>query len=754
MTRWPDAIDLGGDGWQFGSVAPRSLWRDDDLHQVTDWRAAVVPGNLEADLARLGVPADPCAGPAWGERQQIENRDWWYRRDVEARLQPAQRAHLVLHGVDYYSSVHANGARLGSHEGMFSSQVYDVTRLLADARGRFDLAVRLWGAHALPRRRLAWWQRLVEPALARLTATDMFPERTRTLKCQMSFGWDFAPHLRTIGIWDDAELIISGPIFIGDVRVQAQPRGAGADVSVHLALNAAAPARARVALQVHDAGGAIAAGRDDELTLPAGDSEHTLEMTLPDARLWQPFGRGEQHLYSLTVAVEPSGGALVARAQTTFGVRSIELGPIADRSGGDWSLRVNGRRLVMRGANWTPVDVLPGRVRPADYEALIGMARAANCNVLRVWGGGLREKSAFYDLCDRMGMLVWQDFPFACPNMVSYPRSAAYLSLVEQECTAIVRTLRHHPSVFLWCGGNEFSPRRNRHVVDALRRIVGRHDPDRPFHTASPFPGDSHNWRVWHHRAPLHAYRRDTAQIVSEFGLQAVPGRAQMSAAVGEAALWPPGPAWTARNAEIGKLQHYAATFLPPGDASFDAFAVATQQAQATGVQIMVEHMRRRGAGGVLVWQLNEPWPCICWSLVTYDRQPKLAYGVLQRVYNPVLLSLDYEIKPRRPGETFSAVLWLINDRDEAVAGAHVVVTLNGVEVHAGKADGTANGNTRLGALRFTLPDAPPPWLLHADVWQGDALLSHNEYDLGYCDERAMPLVRRGLALIGRWLLH
>ncbi|NIV37488.1 MAG: glycoside hydrolase family 2 protein, partial [Anaerolineae bacterium] len=279
---------------------------------------------------------------------------------------------------------------------------------------------------------------------------------------------------------------------------------------------------------------------------------------------------------------------------------------------------------------------------------LLSLARQANMNMVRVWGGGLREKRAFYEACDRMGILVWQEFPLACAFLGRFPRSAEYLRLVERESEAIVRDLRAHPSLVLWCGGNEFSPERNKPVVDALRRSAGRLDPDRPFLAASPADGDSHFWKVWHGFHPPSAYRHDDSLFASEFGLQALPERETLERCIPAGELWPPGPSWDYHGAELDKLRRYAQPFVQGSEPDLDDLIEASQRAQAQALQIGIEHYRRakaRGGGGVLVWQLNEPWPAISWAMIDHYRKPKTAYAVVRRLMNPVLVSLEYPLR-------------------------------------------------------------------------------------------------------------
>jgi beta-mannosidase len=374
----------------------------------------------------------------------------------------------------------------------------------------------------------------------------------------------------------------------------------------------------------------------------------------------------------------------------------------------------------------------------ADYRALLDMARKANMNMLRVWGGGLREKRAFYELCDRLGIMVWQEFPFACSFLTRFPRSWEYMDLVETEAAAIVRDLRRHPSVVCWCGGNEFSPERNRLLVATLRRTVTAGDPTRPFLEASPTGGDGHNWKVWHgFCAPL-TYKDDNTMFASEFGMQAPPDATTLRRFVPEGELWPPGLAWTYHGAGLRKLRRYAKPYLSPGQPqTLDAFVNASQRAQAQGLQIAVEHYRRRkaaGCGGVLIWQLNEPWPAISWALIDFYRNPKPSYEVVKRLFSPVLVSVEYALREYQPGDGLSGTLWLINDASEAVGDCEVEVLLwdgqsRPVERFARIVDLAGHSASPSGSFCWNLPPGGG-WRLTCRLVQDGQLLSDNEYDL------------------------
>lgn len=439
----------------------------------------------------------------------------------------------------------------------------------------------------------------------------------------------------------------------------------------------------------------------------------------------------------MQVNLTAADGRPLDRRTLRTGFRSLDVD--------GWQFRLNGRRLFIRGLNWVPADVFPGRLRRADYDRLLRPLPDQGVNLLRVWGGGLREKAAFYHLCDELGLLVWQEFPFACMFLGSYPRDPGFLSLVETECGDIVRQLRSHPSLALWCGGNEFSRRRNRPLLDTLAAVVARLDETRPFVPTSPGPGDVHEWRVWHGLAPLHTCRRLTAAFVSEFGLQAPPHPDTLSACLPD-----PATGWDTHHADLPKLTHYAAPFLPAcGD-----LASAARQAQAVGLQLAIETMRRRKgqAGGVCVWQYNEPWPAISWAIVDYFGRPKPAWTGLADWYNPVLVSLDFPPgRAWRPGDWFTADIWAINDTLHPLPDCRLRVEIDGVAVHVQPVDLPADSAVRVGRLEHRLRAAPRQVSL--TLHRGDDLLARNRYPLDWSDSRRAPLLLRLRRALADWAL-
>jgi beta-mannosidase len=746
--------DLGGTEWRFGPVTPKPLnARLDDRAEVEEWLPATVPGNVRTDLLAAGRIEDPFYGTNNEQSQWVDAHDWWYVRPLHLNLAPGQRAFLSFEGIDYISAVYLDDKELGQHEGMFSRQVCEITNL--ERPQRSELAVRIWGSDSLPQRELSWWESLWSPlAKALRHGREAFPARSATLKCQMGFGWDFAPRLRTMGLWDDVALFVTRSVFLRDAWIKAHPENNGAHVTVLLTIDSdtAQEVLARLEVRSREGFGSQVWHQGFPLRLNGGQQTTDVEFALPDARLWQPWDRGEPCLYDLTVQIERDGEVLDSLTES-FGVRSVEMArnPGTPKGNEDWTVVLNGTPEFIRGANWVPLDALPGRLSRADYEGIITMAREAGVNLLRVWGGGLREKKAFYDLCDERGILVWQEFPLACLLLGHLPRSASFRGLLAREGRSIVRQLRNHPSIVLWCGGNEFSYRRNRRLVDSLEEIVRTEDGTRPCRKTSPRGGAIHNWLVWHGKAPAREYLRDHPQFITEFGLQAVPDLSSLSRFLPADELYPPGAGWRYHCAQLDKLQRYVDPLSPHG---LQEWIEASQRAQAHALQIAIEHFRRRKyrTSGTVVWQLNDAWPAISWSLIDYYRQPKRAYERLRSLYHPILICLEFPLGQYRRGDLFRARVWAINDLQTDMPDCVLHMRLDGVSLFSGRVSLPPDSSQPVTWVEHLLTQDPGQ--LEITLRQGEKVFCTNAYDLRYYDPTSTGRLDRLYARVARWLLE
>ncbi len=643
-------LDLGSQPWYLAPTARIGIDASlDDPTRLDDWIPGTVPGSIQRDLMQAGRLPD-----LYNELDldavlhQVDEQDWWYRTTVPG-IDPKRRAWLRFAGIDYQAAVMLNGRELGRGPGMFAAREWEVTEQLR--RGSAELAVRIWGGGALPRwpetRRLRFQRWLMNKVQGGIGAFD---DRLLTWKAPVHSGWDFAPRLLAAGIWDDVTLHTARSVGILDVWARAD-WGEERGLVLQLTLDSDREMTVELHANLSPIDNSINdLGHKEWFRLKKGLQTVHFAWKTDQLLPWSTHDRGHPQLYKLRVQLTDEQGFLDEH-ETRVGVRTIGWGSNGGRNVAD-SAYLNGKPLYLKGVNWVPLDLLPGdELEEERYRYLLRAAVDAGVNAIRVWGGGGRERKLFYDLCDELGLLVWQEIPIACVFLDHLPEDDEYLALVRRETRGIVQQLRGHPSLALWGGGNEWGPGRHKRLVQALGQIVSGEDPSRRWLPASPGPGDSHNWKVWHDQASPEAYGDDPAPLLSEFGLAAPPDTETLAGMLPPDQHWPPGPAWSMRKAELHKLWYYARPFLPEPQAntSLDQFIAASQEAQARGLQAGIEAYRLHpDAVGTFIWQWNEPWPAICWSIIPYNGSPKRSYTQVARSYAPVAPLARIIARPRQ----------------------------------------------------------------------------------------------------------
>jgi len=725
-----------------GRVRLDGAWRVRDTKAGSPagraWIGATVPGCIHLDLMRARKIPDPFFGTNETQVQWVGERDWEYRRTFSlARAHPAlsaERVDLVFEGLDTFAEVRLNGRLVGRSDNMFIPWRFNVRRALK--AGRNALVVRFTSPEAV----IAGQQR-AHPRLARLPGLR---PQAFVRKAQCHFGWDWGPRLVTSGIWRPCRLEWRSVARLADVFART------ADIS---------DASATVAVDVETERIGRKRPITCSVTLARGDwrERRTLSMgagasgrvtfTVPNPELWWPNGAGAQPLYNLTVRLVDGDGRLADAVRKRIGIRTVRLVREPDEAGESFILEVNGRPIFCRGANWIPPDSFPPRFTAAKYHRLLTMAVEANMNMLRVWGGGFYEGETFHSLCDELGLLVWQDFMFAC-SMV--PETPALLANVRREAEATVRRLRSHPSLALWCGNNEnqwiyeigWSKRSPRHYGEriydkALPGICRRLDPTRPYWPGSPFggtdsnsedEGDRHNWDAFHGGDGVKSYLADHGRFLSEFGFQSPPTMRTIRSCTTPAE----------RHAQSRTMEHH--NKCGPGSqkliafifddlklpADFADYVYKGQVMHARAIQAGVEHWRRHKfhTAGTLIWQLNDCWPVTSWSLIDSRLTPKAAYWYARRFFTPVLVSAT-----RVAG---GVEVWLVNDALER-AGGHLDVsamTFAGRVRHRVRRDVTVPANAarrvmRIPERRLNLTD-PAECVLVAELTVGTLTISRS----------------------------
>ncbi len=635
-----------------------------------EWLPATVPGSVHADLLAAGRIPDPFVGTNEAAVAWVAEQDWEYRREftVTAELLAQERVTLVCAGLDTLAELALNGRPLGAAANMFREYRWEVRPLLQEGLNTLTVVFRSPTAYVRARQ------------AARPLPAAMGRGASHLRKAPAHFGWDWGPVLPTSGIWRDIYLEAASVVRLADVRVRQHHAAGRVELGVEVALERLAEAPCELVITVLAPAGDVV-GRF--VAFPAA-ARVSARIPIAEPQLWWPAGYGEQPLYQVRVEVK-SRATVVAAATYAVGLRTLELRRQADAWGESFAFVVNGTPIFARGANWIPADALPARVTPERLEHLIRSAAAGHMSMLRVWGGGYYEPDAFYDLCDRYGILVWQDFMFAC---AAYPLDEpAFVENVRAEVVQTVRRLRHHACLALWCGNNEiellwgafrlYEPRaslgRLQDVhVDFFHRLlpewVRAEDPDRPYWPGSPSSGeivaqaegvrdetavnsdargDTHIWHVWHGLRPAAYYRRRFTRFCSEFGLQSLPAAATIAAFAPAAERDLRSRTMMRRQRSAGgneKLLYYLTDrFRLPRD--FADLIYLSQIVQAEAVRVAVEHWRRHRPRcmGALYWQLNDCWPAISWSSIDCFGRWKALHYAARRFNAATALALSVE---------------------------------------------------------------------------------------------------------------
>lgn len=629
--------------------------------------AARVPGEIHLDLMQAGKMDDPdISDNARTRCRWPEQHSWWYRTTFTppAGLRQAPRQQLVFEGIDLYGQVFVNGTLAATSKDTFATLAVDVKDLLRD--GPNELVVRVTsGMELAPHSSDGKF--LAESPLPVYAVRSFVYPRHRFLRkpAYNSYGWDWCDPLPNIGIWRGVRLEGRTQVIIHHLRVDTNIRNSavaleGEVLVENLAARSEIPCVLELLLDPPH-GRAIA----QRLSMGAqiGRFAVPCRIEVPDPELWWPNGMGTQPLYRLTARVL-CGGNETDRLTQTIGLRTVELVRQALPDGSRFELRVNGQPLYCKGGNWAPADLIPARVDAERYQRLIEQARSAGFTMFRVNGVGLYESDELYDACDRAGILVWQDFTF---SVAEYPdRDPEFLGLVRNEATSVVRRLRHHASLALWCGNNECTWLMGGSVLysELLPDICRAYDPNRPYWPGSPFGGIEPNnelsgdYHWWGKGGPAEAadlrYGQMAAdacraRFVSEFGALGPPVAASIRQYLGSAELSPESLTWrihtnmsdvSSRGSAIEAAIRYR--YGNPDGLAVPQYLIYGQMCQAVLHGRVIEALRFRkqdpqnDCEGALVWSYNDTWGEIGWSIVDHYGRRKPSYYWFRRAAAPV----------------------------------------------------------------------------------------------------------------------
>jgi beta-mannosidase len=631
------------------------------------WLAATVPGSVQQDLIAAKRVPDPYKGTNEAAIQWVGLTGWQYRRvlDVTPAMLARDHLDLVFDGLDTFATVSVNGRILLKTDNAHRRWRVDAKSALKLGRNELLVAI------ASPIKTL---QPMVLAEKHSLpgeydSAFGDEPKRKQTSpyirKPKYHYGWDWGPRIVAIGIWRPARLEAWDDARLDDLRIEQDAlNDAEARLTAKLDVIADGETHTTVHATITGPDGTTQTVQRD-VTLTAGRNLVTVPLTVAHPQRWQPVGYGAQALYRVDAKLGTDDAA-----SRTIGLRTVEL----IRDGGGFGFKVNGTPIFAKGANLIPFDMFPNHVTPGYMHTILQGARDANMNMIRVWGGGYYLDDAFYDLADRMGLMIWQDFMFG--GSVT-PPDAAFRDNVRIEAEEQVARLQAHPSIVLWAGGNEvlsgwenWSDRKafktavgpdEQERIGAgmavlfdrvLREAVTTRSPGVPYWPGSPSTdyegptdtdaaGDRHFWDVWSGSKPVERYLDSCPRFMSEYGFQAMPDLATIRDFAGNGTLATDSPVMKAHQKFLAgegneRLLMYLRDRLRPAR-DFADLVYLTQVNQAEAIRIAALHHRacRPVTMGSLYWQLNDVWPSISWASIDSAGRWKLLNHAARRFFAP-----------------------------------------------------------------------------------------------------------------------
>ncbi len=621
------------------------------------WYPATVPGNIFSDLLQNKLIEDPFIGINEEKVQWVSKTDWTYRSNFAVDKNILYKKNIVLNfkGLDTYANIYLNDSLILKTNNAFRSYSVDVKSILQKENQLQIEFSNTQGRELKAKEKLPY----------------ELPEGNRvfTRKAQFQYGWDWGPKLNTSGIWKNIYLkswndIVLSDVYISTNKLTKEKAILQSEVTINSEYEGSLKIITEVGKQQYS----------NVIDLEKGIHKYTIPLVVENPKLWWPHNIGEPYLYNIKIQLIKDRNVIDQKIMR-YGLRTIELVTEKDSVGQSFYFKVNGTPVYAKGANYIPQNSFQSNVKKTHYEKLLSNAVDANMNMLRVWGGGIYENDVFYQLCDEKGILVWQDFMFAC---AMYPGNNNFLNNVQQETIEQVTRLRNHPCIALWCGNNENSEGWHRwgwqtgktdvqkkeiwgnylKVFDSiLPHTVNRLSRQTPYWESSPkygrgnskykTEGDAHDWWVWHDGFPFEHFQENVPRFMSEFGFQSFPSfetinfiNQQDSVNINTEAI----KSHQKHSRGFKLIKEYMQRDYPVPTSDED-YAYVSQLVQARGITMGIEAQRSAKPYnmGSLYWQLNDCWPAISWSSIDYFGNWKALHYKAKKAFNNILLSSKIE---------------------------------------------------------------------------------------------------------------
>lgn len=753
------------EGWKFRQA------------RLTNWYPATVPGVVHTDLLQNKIIEDPFFRLNERGLQWIDKEDWVYETcfTLAADMMRKENMELVFEGLDTYADVYLNDECILKANNMFRRWSIPVRQYIREENNILKVYF-----HSPVKIDVPKWDALPYQYPASNDQSEnggLFNKKISIFarKAGYHYGWDWGPRLVTSGIWRPVYIRAWSDLRINDVFIEQKEVGAGrAVIAGHVELDADKDMDGVLVTITDEATGRVLG--EWQADLKRGTNRVTVDFVLHKPKLWWSNGLGEPFLYRFRTDII-AGGELLDSKTERVGIRSLKVVHQPDKDGHTFYIELNGRPVFAKGANYIPSDNFLPRVTPENYKRTILDAAGVNMNMLRVWGGGIYENDVFYDLCDEYGIMIWQDFMFACSM---YPAEGALLNNIHQEAVDNVKRLRNHACIALWCGNNECQDawlgwgwkceieRQNKEYADkiwaqyrqqyhvTLPGVVREYAPGTFYWPSSPFAfegemsgttdGDRHYWSVWHGKAPISDYDSEKSRFFSEYGFQSFPEFESVK-------RYAPYPEdWDIRSEVMmshqrggdhanGLIETYLLNeYKKPRD--FRAFLYMNHVLQGDAIKTAIESHRRQMPYnmGTLFWQHNDCWPVASWASRDYYGRWKAQHYYVRKAYDDILIS------PVVEGDDLK--VYAVSDRLENTSGRLQlqVCQFDGTVVHHwGKSVGISGNDSRVcfsaplaklleGANRGTV-------YVRVDYTDKSGRVYHNNYCLGKQKDMDYPKV-------------
>ena len=650
-----------------------------DFEYNGDWLKADIPGNNFSDLLDQNIIPDPFYGTNEDSVQWVSEREWVYRSNFKLSKDflLKEKHEIIFHGLDTYSSVYLNDSLILNANNMFRKWNVPLKDILKETN---ILVVKF------------------QPTLFHENKKEKnvgykLPggKKVHTRKAGFHYGWDWGPKISVSGIWKPIELKGYNRSYIKDIYIEQKE-----------IFDSLAKLKVNLELDIIHSGMYILKINDQEykLNLNSGEQKLAFDYNILDPILWWPNGYGKQYLYKIETKLMQDKN-IISKKTKKIGIRKTELITSKDSLGNEFYFKINNQAIFMKGANYIPQDNLQNRVSKEKYIDLLSQVTKANMNMIRVWGGGIYEEDMFYNTCDSLGILVWQDFMFAC---AMYPSDSLFLENIREEAIDNVKRLRNHSSIILWCGNNEIAEAWknwgwqnsfNEYEItkieqgykdifsNILPEVVNQYT-DLPYWESSPklgrgdnnhhLEGDVHYWGVWHDSQPFSTFEKNVPRFMSEFGFQSFPELSTIKKFSAKKDWKLNSDVMTSHQKHPRGntlIQEYMnREYNQPLD--FEKFIYASQILQGEGMRIGLEAHRRSQpyCMGTLYWQLNDCWPVASWSSIDYYGNWKALHYVAKDVFSPIALSIT-----KNKDNNYS--LWIMSDKQQSITDTLIINSYN-----------------------------------------------------------------------------